>query len=95
MVEKQSLLISGSVPLHSRDATASVVFSDGEYLGTISPARDVCNIKVVISYFLVLCKKIVLILFLHFVIIIISFQNFLYLVAVDCIYLDYLLLCYT
>lgn len=41
LVEKQSLLISGSVPLHSRDATASIVFSDGEFLGTISPARDV------------------------------------------------------
>lgn len=40
-VEKQNLLISGSVPLHTRDAMASVVFSDGEHLGTISPAKDV------------------------------------------------------
>ncbi|CAH0546546.1 unnamed protein product [Brassicogethes aeneus] len=40
IVERNNLLISGSVPLHSRDATASVVFSDGEYLGTISPAKD-------------------------------------------------------
>lgn len=43
MVERQNLLISGSVPLHSRDAAASIIFSDGEYLGTISPARDVIS----------------------------------------------------
>lgn len=41
VVERSNLLISGAVALHSRDATASVVFSDGEYLGTISPAKDV------------------------------------------------------
>lgn len=41
IVEKQTLLISGAIPLHTRDAAASIIFSDGEYLGTISPARDV------------------------------------------------------
>lgn len=40
-MEKQNLLICGSVPLHSRDAIASVVFSDGNHLGTISPAKEV------------------------------------------------------
>ncbi|XP_017786826.1 PREDICTED: E3 ubiquitin-protein ligase MYCBP2-like isoform X2 [Nicrophorus vespilloides] len=40
IVEKQNLLICGSIALHSRDAMASVVFSDGEHLGTISPAKD-------------------------------------------------------
>ncbi|XP_044762914.1 E3 ubiquitin-protein ligase MYCBP2 [Coccinella septempunctata] len=39
-VERTDLLISGSVPLHSRDAASAVVFSDGEYLGTISPSKD-------------------------------------------------------
>jgi E3 ubiquitin-protein ligase MYCBP2 len=34
------MLISGSVPLHSRDESASVIFSDGDNLGTISPSRD-------------------------------------------------------
>lgn len=42
-VERNDLLISGSVPLHSRDAASAVVFSDGEYLGTISPSKDVCK----------------------------------------------------
>lgn len=41
IVERQNLLICSSVPLHSRDATASVVFSDGNSLGTISPAKEV------------------------------------------------------
>lgn len=41
IVEKQGLLISGSLPLHSRDAASTVVFSDGDYLGTISPIKDV------------------------------------------------------
>lgn len=41
IVERQSLLISGSVPLHSRDAAASVIFSDGENLGTVLAAKDV------------------------------------------------------
>ncbi|KAL1517024.1 hypothetical protein ABEB36_000844 [Hypothenemus hampei] len=40
VVEKNTLLICGSVPLHSRDAGASVIFSDGEFLGTISAAKD-------------------------------------------------------
>ncbi|KAL3283879.1 hypothetical protein HHI36_018048 [Cryptolaemus montrouzieri] len=40
VVERSDLLISGSVPLHTRDAVSSVVFSDGDYLGTISPAKD-------------------------------------------------------
>ncbi|CAH1132864.1 unnamed protein product [Ceutorhynchus assimilis] len=40
IVERNNLLISGSVPLHSRDVSASVIFSDGEYLGTISAAKD-------------------------------------------------------
>uniref|UniRef100_A0AAR5Q5P7 PHR domain-containing protein n=1 Tax=Dendroctonus ponderosae TaxID=77166 RepID=A0AAR5Q5P7_DENPD len=40
IVDRSNLLISGSVPLHSRDVSATVVFSDGEYLGTISAAKD-------------------------------------------------------
>ncbi|XP_050301011.1 E3 ubiquitin-protein ligase MYCBP2 isoform X2 [Anthonomus grandis grandis] len=40
LVDKNNLLISGSVPLHSRDVAANVIFSDGEYLGTISAAKD-------------------------------------------------------
>lgn len=40
IVEKQNLLICGSLPLHSKDAVASVVFSDGNHLGTISPAKE-------------------------------------------------------
>ncbi|XP_025833228.1 E3 ubiquitin-protein ligase MYCBP2-like, partial [Agrilus planipennis] len=39
-VERQGLLICGSLPLHSRDSVSSVIFSDGEYLGTISPTKD-------------------------------------------------------
>ncbi|KAK9891452.1 hypothetical protein WA026_014685 [Henosepilachna vigintioctopunctata] len=40
IVERTDLLISAAVPLHSRDAVSSVVFSDGDCLGTISPAKD-------------------------------------------------------
>ncbi|CAG9838820.1 unnamed protein product [Diabrotica balteata] len=40
IVERSNLLISGSVPLHNRDSSATVVFSDGDYLGVISPAKD-------------------------------------------------------
>nr|CAH7734761.1 unnamed protein product [Callosobruchus chinensis] len=40
IVERTNLLISGSVPLHNRDVSSTVVFSDGEYLGVISPAKD-------------------------------------------------------
>ncbi|KAF5304147.1 hypothetical protein FQA39_LY01932 [Lamprigera yunnana] len=40
IVERQGLLISGALSLHSRDAATSVVFSDGELLGTISPTKD-------------------------------------------------------
>ncbi|XP_060534839.1 E3 ubiquitin-protein ligase MYCBP2 isoform X2 [Cylas formicarius] len=40
IVERNSLLISGSVPLQSRDVGSSVIFSDGENLGTISTAKD-------------------------------------------------------
>lgn len=41
IVERTNLLISGSVPLHNRDVSATVVFSDGDHLGVISPAKDV------------------------------------------------------
>lgn len=41
IVERSNMLISGSVLLHSRDESASVIFSDGDNLGTISPSRDV------------------------------------------------------
>ncbi|KAG5884565.1 hypothetical protein JTB14_006591 [Gonioctena quinquepunctata] len=40
VVERSNLLISASVPLHNRDSSATVVFSDGDYLGVISPAKD-------------------------------------------------------
>ncbi|XP_056648043.1 E3 ubiquitin-protein ligase MYCBP2 isoform X1 [Diorhabda sublineata] len=40
IVERTNLLISGSVPLHNRDSSSNVVFSDGDYLGVISPAKD-------------------------------------------------------
>ncbi|KAB0796834.1 hypothetical protein PPYR_10895 [Photinus pyralis] len=40
IIERQGLLISGSLPVSSRDAATSVVFSDGELLGTISPTKD-------------------------------------------------------
>ncbi|KAJ8937054.1 hypothetical protein NQ314_012048 [Rhamnusium bicolor] len=40
IVDRTNLLISGSVPLHNRDASSSVIFSDGDYLGIISPAKD-------------------------------------------------------
>lgn len=48
VVDKQSLLICGAVPLHSRDAAAAVTFSDGDYLGMISPAKDVCKTAICI-----------------------------------------------
>lgn len=41
VVDRTNLLICGSVPLHPRDAAASVIFSDGDFLGTISSAKDV------------------------------------------------------
>lgn len=40
IVERSNLLICGSVPLHNRDSSATVVFSDGDYLGVISTAKD-------------------------------------------------------
>nr|XP_022909947.1 E3 ubiquitin-protein ligase MYCBP2 isoform X2 [Onthophagus taurus] len=40
IIDKDSLLITGSVQLHSKDATASAVFSCGNFLGTITPAKE-------------------------------------------------------
>ncbi|CAG9818957.1 unnamed protein product [Phaedon cochleariae] len=43
VVERSNLLISASVPLHNRDSSATVIFSDGEHLGIISPAKDLAR----------------------------------------------------
>ncbi|KAJ8932268.1 hypothetical protein NQ318_009222, partial [Aromia moschata] len=40
VVDRTNLLISGSVPLHNRDISSSVIFSDGDYLGIISSAKE-------------------------------------------------------
>ncbi|KAJ8975749.1 hypothetical protein NQ317_015371, partial [Molorchus minor] len=40
VVDRTNLLISGAVPLHNRDASTSVVFSDGDHLGIISSAKE-------------------------------------------------------
>lgn len=39
-IERDSLHIIGTVSLDPRDFSACVIFSDGDYLGTITPAKD-------------------------------------------------------
>ncbi|XP_018571542.1 E3 ubiquitin-protein ligase MYCBP2-like [Anoplophora glabripennis] len=39
-VDKNSLLVTGSILLHNKDASSSIIFSDGDYLGIISPGKD-------------------------------------------------------
>ncbi|KAJ8916890.1 hypothetical protein NQ315_013358 [Exocentrus adspersus] len=50
IVDKTNLLIIGSVLLHNKDASSPIIFSDGDYLGIISPTKDDAFVVRMLNY---------------------------------------------